>query len=110
MGEYPLFDGSQVCAQTDPDLWFPTSEKQTGRLAKTLCRTCPWLISCLDYALRHEVVGIWGATTERERIDMRKTMKISAEPLYSDALFATSLRGKSASSRYNDDVSEVADV
>ena len=110
MGEYPPFDGSQLCAQTDPDLWFPTSEKQTGRLAKSLCRTCPWLASCLDYALRHEVVGIWGARTERERIDMRKKLKSTAEPLYSDALFATSLRGKASGSRYNDDTSEVTNV
>ena len=108
MGEYPPFDGSQICAQTDPDLWFPTSEKQTGRLAKTLCRSCPWLKSCLDYGLTHEVVGVWGATTERERIDMRKKLKIIAEPLYSDALFATSLRGKVALGRYNDVTSEVA--
>jgi len=108
VGEYPPFDGSQVCAQTDPELWFPTSEKQTGRIAKSLCRTCPWLKSCLDYALRHEVVGVWGATTERERIDMRKKLEIKAEPLYSDALFATSLRGKVVAGRYNEGISEVS--
>ncbi len=107
MGEYPEFDGSQVCAQTDPDLWFPTSEKQTGRLAKNLCRSCPWVISCLEYSLRHEVVGIWGATTERERVQMRKELGISAEPLYSLALFATPLRSKVASSGYNDGLDEV---
>jgi WhiB family redox-sensing transcriptional regulator len=108
MKEYPPFDGSQVCAQIDPDLWFPTSEKQTGRLAKKLCHTCPWLESCLNYALNHEVVGIWGAKTERERIDMRKILKITAEPLYSDNSLATSLRGKVATSRYNDEISEVS--
>jgi hypothetical protein len=105
--EYPEFDGSQVCAQTDPDLWFPTSEKQTGRIAKNLCRSCIWLTPCLKYALRHEVVGVWGATTERERAQMRKQLDITAIPLYSSSLFTTSLRGKVAVSGYNDGPDEV---
>jgi len=107
--QYPLFDGSQICAQTDPDLWFPTSEKQTGRLAKSLCRTCPWVTSCLDYALRHEVVGIWGGKTERERMQLRKINNIMVQPLYSYALFAPSLRGKGMTGRYNEETDEVND-
>lgn len=84
---YPEFDGGQVCAQSDPELWFPTPEHQTGRLAKSLCRTCPWLNECLAYALRHDVNGIWGATTERERYLMRREQNITAEPMTFDSLF-----------------------
>jgi hypothetical protein len=108
--EYPNFDGSQICAQTEPDLWFPTADRQTGRLAKTLCLTCPWLKPCLDYALKNDVVGIWGGKTERERSHIRKKLKIKPEPLYLDTLFAPSLRGKVAVGRYNESVSEVVDV
>ncbi len=104
---YPEFDGSQVCAQTEPDLWFPTSDRQTGRLAKTLCLTCPWLEPCFDYALRNDVVGIWGGKTERERSNIRKKRKIKPEPLYLDTLFAPSARSKVAVGRYNEAVDEV---
>lgn len=109
MEQYPSFDGSQICAQTDPELWFPTSEKQTGRLAKSLCRKCPWVIACMEYALRHEVLGIWGATTERERVQARKSMGIKAEPLYLDNILGPSLRGKVRFNGYNETLSEVAD-
>ena len=36
--------------------------------AKRICRKCPVLTSCRDYALRApEAYGIWGALTSRER-------------------------------------------
>lgn len=107
MQQYPEFDGSQVCAQTDPDLWFPTAERQTGRIAKSLCRSCPWQKPCLEYALRYEVVGIWGATTERERVSLRKKFDIRAEQLYSTPLSGTVPRGKATADGYNDINNEV---
>jgi len=106
---YPNFDGSQICAQTYPDVWFPTAERQTGRLAKTLCSKCPWVKECLDYALQTDVTGIWGGKTERERSNMRRKLKIKAEPIYIDALFSPSLRGKVGTGEYNDGVDEVND-
>ena len=103
VGKYPEFDGSQICAQTEPDLWFPTADRQTGRLAKSLCATCPWSKPCLDYALLTDVVGIWGGKTERERSQIRKRLKIKAQPLDVDALFQYTLAGKVVDSEYNDE-------
>lgn len=80
--KYPPFDGSQLCAQTDPELWFPTADNQTGKTAKSLCRKCPWKEQCLAYALHHDLMGIWGATTERERRGIRKKLGIKAHPMY----------------------------
>jgi len=40
---------------------------------------------------------------------MRKKLKIKAEPLYFDSLFTPSLRGKVATSRYNEESNEVLD-
>lgn len=77
-----------MCAQTDPELWFPTAEAQTGRLAKSLCRTCPWLLECAGYALHYDVTGIWGATNDRERQEMRKQLNIKAQPIGFDALLS----------------------
>jgi len=99
-----------LCAQTDPDLWFPTAVHQTGRLAKSLCQKCPWIQECLTYSLHYDVVGIWGGTTDKERAKLRKEKNIEAEPLYSESLFTPSLRGKVATGRYNEQISEVLDV
>lgn len=104
MNKYPEFDGSQICAQTEPELWFPTADRQTGRVAKSLCSSCPWLKPCLDYALFTDVVGIWGGKTERERSQMRIALKIKVEPLDVDALFQYTLAGKVVEGEYNEAV------
>jgi hypothetical protein len=56
-----------LCAQTDPELFFP--EKGGSALpAKAICRRCPVTEQCLDYALTHrERHGVWGGMSERER-------------------------------------------
>lgn len=55
-----------LCAEVDPDLWFPD---RGGRSldAKRVCRRCPVAGPCLDYALEYPVHGIWGGTTVEER-------------------------------------------
>lgn len=71
----PFLDGSELCAQTDPDLFFPESgdEGLRQRNAKAVCRACTLRVPCLEYALDEQVAfGIWGATTPRERRDMRR--------------------------------------
>lgn len=63
-----------VCAQVDPDAWFPEKGGAT-REAKRICLGCPVRArhlggtgECLDYALAHqERFGIWGGVSERER-------------------------------------------
>lgn len=67
---YPLFDGSQVCAQTDPELFAP--ESQSIRKAKGLCATCPFSAACRDWALWHGVEGVWGGTTGGWRLKERR--------------------------------------
>lgn len=56
-----------LCAQTDPDLFFPEKGGST-REAKKVCLGCPARQRCLDWALAHEErFGIWGGKSERER-------------------------------------------
>lgn len=65
-----------VCAQTDPDLWFPDKGNWTSsRAARALCQTCPLLAACRSWALTHPDEareGIWGGLTERERCAERR--------------------------------------
>ncbi|MDR0592605.1 MAG: WhiB family transcriptional regulator [Bifidobacteriaceae bacterium] len=58
---------SAVCAQTDPEIFFPEPGGQPFD-AKTVCAHCPVCSDCLDYALTaNEVHGIWGGLTVNER-------------------------------------------
>jgi hypothetical protein len=50
----------------DPEWWFPRSEHGT-QMGKRVCESCPVLAACLADALRIEVAGVWGGTTEQER-------------------------------------------
>lgn len=62
-----------VCAQVDPELWFPP-KSGTSQPAKRICNgfkgspACPVRDECLTFALRHdERFGVWGGMSERER-------------------------------------------
>lgn len=57
-----------VCAQADPDEWFPEKGAPV-KTAKRICRTsCDVQARCLAYALAtRERFGVWGGMSERER-------------------------------------------
>jgi WhiB family redox-sensing transcriptional regulator len=56
-----------LCAQTDPEAFFPEKGGST-RDAKKVCGACNVRSQCLEYALANdERFGIWGGLSERER-------------------------------------------
>lgn len=74
-----------LCAQTDPDLWYPElGGHAQAALARRICRACPVRAECLDYALAGAdtwnglTTGIWGGTTPRERARIRRARKAAA--------------------------------
>lgn len=75
----PFFDGTQVCAQVDPDLFFPEPDEKgfykKQAEAKALCRQCAFIIPCLEFALKDRPLGIWGGTTFSERKRMKRAYK-----------------------------------
>ena len=61
-----------LCAQTDPEAFFPEKGGST-REAKGVCTECEVRAECLDYALANdERFGIWGGLSERERRRLRR--------------------------------------
>ena len=61
-----------LCAQTDPEAFFPEKGGST-REAKKVCLTCEVRGNCLEYALSNdERFGIWGGLSERERRKLKK--------------------------------------
>lgn len=64
-----------LCAQTDPEAWFP-EKGGSSREAKRVCGTCDVSTECLAYALTNdERFGIWGGLSERERRKLKKDAK-----------------------------------
>lgn len=59
-----------LCAQTDPELWFP-ERGGSNREAKDICAKCPVRDLCLAYALEHSEVGVWGGTSDAQRRKLR---------------------------------------
>lgn len=71
-----------LCAQTDPELWFP-KKGGDNRGAKAMCRLlCPCQAACLKYALDNGIRdGIWGGHSPNERKRMRKAAPRNTAPL-----------------------------
>lgn len=66
-----------VCAQTDPELWFP-EKGGSAREARRLCRSCPFLAACRSWALTNPIEaahGIWGGLTARQRARILATQR-----------------------------------
>ena len=61
-----------LCAQTDPEAFFPEKGGST-REAKKVCLSCDVRVECLEYALsQDERFGIWGGLSERERRRLKR--------------------------------------
>lgn len=57
---------SAACSRIDPDLWWPTVENNTARIAKFICSRCEVKVECLA-AAGPDDIGIWGGLTQRQR-------------------------------------------
>jgi WhiB family redox-sensing transcriptional regulator len=82
-----------ICAQTDPEAFFPDKGGST-RDGKKICLGCPVRTECLQYALDHdERFGIWGGLSERERRRLRRGSDVTPAHLNShkasDACYQT---------------------
>jgi len=70
-----------ACRGVPTAMFFPTAEyeRKTGAeseatlRAKAICASCPVSGACFQYAVANpELTGIWGGTTTRERVAIRR--------------------------------------
>ncbi|MER0476934.1 WhiB family transcriptional regulator [Streptomyces sp. Edi2] len=66
-----------VCKEKDPELFFPIGNTGPALLqieeAKAVCRTCPVMERCLQWALEYgQDSGVWGGLSEDERRAMKR--------------------------------------
>lgn len=71
------------CRRHDPEMWFPgdTTGPWIPQIeeAKAVCRMCPVLRECRDWAMGHrQESGIWGGMTEQDRVAYRRRMARAA--------------------------------
>jgi WhiB family transcriptional regulator, redox-sensing transcriptional regulator len=74
----PRWQDAALCAQTDPDRWFP-EDGVNPKAARRICRSCPVQAECLDFALavapEH---GIWAGRSARQLRAMRREGTVAA--------------------------------
>ena len=77
MSVYPDFLNESTrpaCRGADIDLFFPEQGHDPVE-AKAICRGCPLLARCRNWALAQPVIdlhGVWGGLSQTERIDMKQ--------------------------------------
>ena len=76
-----------LCAQVDPDLFFPDKGGSTSQ-AKAICASCPVREACLEYGL-DDPNGLYGGLSERERWKLRKQRGVKARRHRSNAACGT---------------------
>jgi WhiB family redox-sensing transcriptional regulator len=83
--KYPRFKGDEPCTQVGADLFFSPPGSQSNyvhlKAVKAVCDNCAMIEPCLEYALHTSVVGVWGGTTENERLKIRRERNIIANPV-----------------------------
>lgn len=69
-----------LCAQIDPNMWFP-EKGHKGLDALRICRDrCPATDECREYAMARKIThGIWGGTTRYDRLEMWRALGIDVE-------------------------------
>ena len=70
------------CRGLDPAIFYPDEEDEAAvDAAKVICEACPVCGPCLEHAIaRREKLGVWGATTWRERrriIRRRRSQRVA---------------------------------
>lgn len=76
----PDWRNEASCREEDPELFFPKSYEGPWQLtieqAKAICRRCPSVDQCLQFALANNIRdGIFGGLTGDERTALRRTVR-----------------------------------
>lgn len=73
------FTSTPNCQDTDSEAFFTpegTSTYPNLDVLKRVCSSCTVVSECLDYALKYEVLGYWGNTSDIQRSRIREKLNI----------------------------------
>jgi WhiB family transcriptional regulator, redox-sensing transcriptional regulator len=68
------------CAGLPVERFYPERGDRGGtvRKAKVLCRSCPVVDACREWAIAHHERGVWGATSDFDRERIRRERRLIA--------------------------------
>jgi hypothetical protein len=75
------------CTGVDTEEFFTQEDSKVypnANLLERICNNCDVQKACLDYALRNDVSGWWGNTTEYKRVKLRNQLGIKVIPVVPD--------------------------
>lgn len=74
----PYWQELALCAQTDPDIFFPEKGGSTTP-ATSVCTACEVQAECLEYAISNDIRhGIWGGMSDNDRRRMSRERRRNA--------------------------------
>jgi hypothetical protein len=83
-----------LCVGVEPEDFFPPNVEdkrrpiQVTQYIEKVCGLCPVASNCLDFAILHEMQGIWGGTTDYTRAQLtKKTNKLKCPGCSGSSLF-----------------------
>lgn len=84
MANEPWTFDSPLCSQVGLEPFFEESEtvsrasspREDYQLAIKICNSCAYVAECAEWGIKHEVFGIWGATTPQQRKTIREKRNI----------------------------------
>ena len=74
----PAWMNHAACRDSDIDVFFPIAQEGVEKAAAVCC-DCSVRQECLTYALENsELSGVWGGTSNRQRVRLRRRHSRSA--------------------------------
>lgn len=77
-GLNPNWKDKGACKGLDPELFHPgRGDSRITNMAIAVCKECVVVSECLHYAISNGIkVGVWGATSERQRRKIRREQNL----------------------------------
>jgi hypothetical protein len=76
--------GSPVCETIDTEIFFLPDKPGVTRyppVLSSICASCEVKVECLEYALKWDVQGWWGGTSESDRRHLRNSLGIEPQSI-----------------------------
>lgn len=68
--------GAACLNHANPSIFFEEVRQSIVKEAKLVCKSCAVCGTCLEYAMKHEEVGVWGGTTTNQRAKVRRRQNL----------------------------------
>lgn len=68
-----------LCAQTDPEIFFPEDGRNVTKSVYRICQLCDHVVECAEWGIKHERFGVWGGLSNFKRRKIRRQRNIKIE-------------------------------